>query len=90
MTGTAQLNDRPVVQGAATVAGYATVSPFLVALQVPAPGSEVGGRVVACCSPGPGCPPLALRVTMVDGPRCMRAPGTSGGDRFDAHAIHRQ
>ena len=37
------LDDRQVVELAATVAGYAMVSRFLVALQVPAPGGEVGG-----------------------------------------------
>jgi alkylhydroperoxidase family enzyme len=39
----AQLDDRQVVELAATVAGYAMVSRFLVALQVPAPEGEVGG-----------------------------------------------
>jgi 4-carboxymuconolactone decarboxylase len=37
------LDDRQVVELAATVAGYAMVSRFLVALQVPAPEGEVGG-----------------------------------------------
>jgi 4-carboxymuconolactone decarboxylase len=37
------LDDRQVVELAATVAGYAMVSRFLVALQVSAPEGEVGG-----------------------------------------------
>jgi AhpD family alkylhydroperoxidase len=39
----AQLDDRQVVELVATVAGYAMVSRFLVALEVPPPEGEVGG-----------------------------------------------
>lgn len=38
-----RLDDRQVVELAALVAGYAMVSRFLVALQVPPPGGEVSG-----------------------------------------------
>lgn len=39
----AHLDDRQVVELVVTVGGYAMVSRFLVALQVPAPDGEVGG-----------------------------------------------
>ena len=38
-----EFDDRQVVELVATVAGYAMVSRFLVALQVPVPGGEVAG-----------------------------------------------
>ena len=37
------LDDRQVVEVAATVGGYAMVSRFLVALEVPPPDGEVAG-----------------------------------------------
>jgi alkylhydroperoxidase family enzyme len=39
----AQLDDRQVVEVTATVGGYAMVSRFLVALEVPPPDGEVAG-----------------------------------------------